>query len=163
VTFFGIAMHRIAARCLVALALFAGPVLPTARAQVAQPPHAWLFGTWSGGLFPAPSGASAESCLSQPVVIFTRDVVLRATLTEQTYVQRLISTARAMPGGFELTFRPAEQPNTSGLFGLTNPPAPIGFGCESPDALRVQRVGENEITFPGCRDFPNPLVRCPSK
>ena len=37
-----------------------------------------------------------------------------------------------------------------------------GFGCESPDVLHVERVKQNEISFPGCKDFPNPLVRCPA-
>lgn len=160
-------MRRNAARLYRRVALITVALLaftqPLALAQVPQPPHAWLFGTWTGGLFPAPLGVTSEACLSQPVVIFTRDVVLRATLTEQTYAQRLIATARAMPGGFELTFRPADaNTTTNGLFGLTSPPPTPGFGCDSPDILRVQRIGENEITFPGCRDFPNPLVRCPS-
>ena len=63
--------------CLL-LAHAAAPVL--AQAPARQPPHAWLFGTWSGGIFPAPSNITAEACLSQPVVIFTRDLVLRATV-----------------------------------------------------------------------------------
>ena len=56
---------------------------PPASPQ-ALPPHALLFGTWTGGIFPVPPGMSQEACLSQPVVIFTRDLVMRATLTEQT-------------------------------------------------------------------------------
>jgi hypothetical protein len=39
----------------------------------------------------------------------------------------------------------------------------VGFGCISPDVLRVQRRTENEITFPDCKDFPYPLVRCPAR
>jgi hypothetical protein len=162
-------MRRFAPHCLAVITLTAAllsdprSVVRDARAQVAQPPHAWLFGTWTGGLFPPPTGVNGEACLSQPVVIFTRDIVLRATLTEQTLEQRLISTARAMPGGFEITFQPAAANTTANaLFGVTNPPPPPGFGCESRDVLRIQRVGENEILFPGCRDFPNPLVRCPN-
>jgi hypothetical protein len=27
----------------------------------------------------------------------------------------------------------------------------------------VQRRGENEISFPGCPEFPYPLVRCPAR
>src|SRR5574340_201466 len=57
-----------------------------------QPPHAWLFGTWTGGLFPVPGILSPQACLSQPVVIFTRDVVLRATLTSELYIQRVIES-----------------------------------------------------------------------
>jgi hypothetical protein len=98
------------------------------------------------------------------VVIFTRDVVLRATLTDQLYTQRLVSTARATATGTEFIFRPADASALSnGLFGVAGPPPAAGFGCDNPDVLHVKRMGENEITFPGCRDFPNPLVRCPSK
>jgi len=133
-------------------------------AQGAEPPHAWLFGTWSGGLFPVPSGMTAAACLSQPVVIFTRDVVLRATLTDQLFTQRLVSTARATDKGTEFIFRPADASTlANGLYGVAAPPQAAGFGCENPDVLHVRRIGENEINFPGCRDFPNPLVRCPSK
>jgi hypothetical protein len=27
----------------------------------------------------------------------------------------------------------------------------------------VQRRSDNEISFPGCTDFPYPLVRCPGR
>jgi hypothetical protein len=139
------------------------PALP-ARAQrgTGQPPHAWLFGTWTGGLFPAPRGISAEACLSQPVVIFTRDLVMRATLTAQTLTQRVIETANVSAEGVEFRFAPA---NVMGddLLGLPNPGATAGFGCESPKELHVLRQGPNQISFPGCRDFPNPLVRCPAR
>jgi hypothetical protein len=157
-------MRSIARRLLTAAALSAtlltAPSAP--RAQGAgQPPHAWLFGTWTGGLFPAPSNLSAASCMGEPVVIFTRDIVLRATLTDISYTQRVIATARTNPGVTDFQFAPSAAPQ-SGLFGAA-PPAQIGFGCESPDVLHVQRRGENEISFPGCADFPNPLVRCPSR
>ncbi len=129
-----------------------------------QPPHAWLFGTWSGGLFPVPSGLTAEACLSQPVVIFTRDVVLRATLTDQFFTQRLVTTARATASGTEFNFRATEDnPLSNGLFGVAAPPPVIGFGCENADVLHVKRLSENEISFTDCRDFPNPLVRCQGK
>lgn len=150
-------MRRIAF-CLFFL-LSAGHVAPV----LAQggPPHAWLFGTWTGGLFPVPANMPAQACLSQPVVIFTRDLVLRATLTEQVLTQREIETARTVPGGME--FRFAGRPGAgSGLLG-SRVPGMTGFGCDSPDALHVQRRGENEITFPGCADFPNPLVRCQTR
>ena len=147
-----------------AAALWILPAGVPARAQGGQPPHAWLFGSWSGGLFPAPTGLSAEACLAQPVMIFTRDVVMRATLTDQTYVQRVIATARATGNGTEFNFRPADNAATSnGLFGLSGAPPAAGFGCENPDILHVVRHGENEITLPGCADFPNPLVRCPGR
>ncbi|GAC1339911.1 MAG: hypothetical protein NVSMB18_08960 [Acetobacteraceae bacterium] len=124
----------------------------------AQPPHSWLFGTWTGGIFPVPSGVTPEACLSQPVVIFTRDLVLRATLTEQILSQREIETVRAAPQGAEFRFAITAAAPTR-LLGNAGA-ARIGFGCESPDVLHVQRRGENEIAFPGCADFPNPLVRC---
>ncbi len=123
----------------------------------AQPPHAWLFGTWTGGLFPPPPSISSQACFSQPVVIFTRDLVLRATLTQQTLAQREIETVRNTAQGAEFRF------TTTGvlppMFG-GDASGRVGFGCDSPDLLRVQRRGENEITFPGCSEFPYPLVRC---
>ncbi len=152
---------RLIAASLAALLIPAAP--PPASAQ-SLPPHAWLFGTWTGGMFPVSGAISAQACLAQPVVIFTKDVVLRATLTELTYTQRLIETARTSPGATEFSFVAADGgSNTSGLLGLTAPPPPVGFGCETPDVLHVQRRSDNEITFPGCAEFPNPLVRCPSR
>ena len=120
------------------------------------PPHAWLFGEWTGGFFPVPAGLSREACLAAPVVVFTRDLAMRATLTEQAYTQREIETARAVPGGIEFRF-------TSGVSGsrfFGGYSELSGFGCETADVLHVQRRGENEIIFPGCEDFPNPLIRC---
>lgn len=125
-----------------------------------QPPHAYLFGTWSGGLFPAPANMTPAACLSQPVVIFTRDLVLRATLVEQTLTQREVETARNSASGTE--FRFAATGAAPSLTGAGSPGA-AGFGCEDPNVLHVQRRGENEITFPGCADFPNPLVRCQTR
>jgi hypothetical protein len=146
---------------LVALACLVG--LGPAFGQSA-PPHAWLFGSWSGGLFPVTSAMSAEACLSQPVVVFTRDVVLRASLVDQLYSQRLIATARATSSGFELSFAPSEVPSAASTsLGLGGAAMETGFGCESADVLHVVRRGENEIVFPGCRDFPNPLVRCQAR
>jgi hypothetical protein len=155
-------------------ALFAAASLITALSpawgQSNEPPQAWLFGAWTGGTFPPPSQITAATCLAQPTVIFTRDVVLRSTLTEATYEQRLVATVRATENGFEFRFEPgAGAPSEAGggLLGLSGgaPPggaAVGGFGCESMDLLHVERHGENEITFPGCEDFPNPLVRCPA-
>ena len=148
-------MRRIAF-ALLAL-LNAAPAVAQGAAP-AGPPHAWLFGTWTGGIFPVPPGLTTQACLSQPVVIFTRDLVMRATLTEQILTQREIETARGVPQGME--FRLAGRPGAGpGILG-NRIPAMTGFGCENPDILHVQRRGENEIAFPGCADFPNPLVRC---
>lgn len=144
------------AACLCAVVALA-PVPRPAVAQ-AMPPHAWLFGSWTGGLFPVPDSVPARVCLEQPVVIFTRDVVLRATLTGSTYIQRLIETARTNPGVTEFRFAPVA--GGGGLLGLDTTPALAGFGCSDPNVLHVQRRNDNEITFPGCADFPYPLVRC---
>ncbi len=147
-----------AAAAMLASALV--PAAPAAAQGASLPPHAWLFGTWTGGIFPAPNGLSNQACLSQPIVVFTRDLVLRATITDQLLTQREIETARASPQGAE--FRFTEAVGGTGLLGTGTAPA-IGFGCESPDTLHVQRRGDNEIAFPGCADFPNPLVRCQTR
>ena len=142
------------------LALAASPGGGSAATQDANlPPHAWLFGTWTGGIFPVSSSLPPQTCLSQPVVIFTRDLVMRATLTEQTLTQREIQTARAIPGGME--FRLTSTGAAPGA--LVRGTRGGGFGCASPDVLTVQRRGDNEITFPGCADFPNTLVRCQTR
>lgn len=135
------------------------PVLAQGSAGGGQPPHAWLFGTWTGGIFPVPSNLPPQACLSQPVVIFTRDLVMRATLTEQTLTQREIATARAVPSGMEFRFAGLNVRPGAFVGGARGG----GFGCSSPDLLTVQRRGENEIVFPGCADFPNPLVRCQTR
>lgn len=156
-------MRRIAKLILILplLALSGAP----ARAQGNLPPHAWLFGTWTGGLFPPPSSMSAQQCLAMPVVIFTRDVVMRAVITDQFYTQRLVETARVTAQGVEFRFAdtgPAEIPGPFGLTSGSNT-GPAGFGCSDPNILHVLRRTENEISFPGCSDFPYPLVRCPAR
>ena len=154
---------RRAPQLLAAFAVLSGAVLLPAGTAVqaqgaAQPPHSYLFGTWTGGIFPAPANLTPQTCLSQPVVIFTRDLVLRATLTDLMLTQREIETARANSQGTEFRFVVAAG-SGGGLLGTGASPQ-IGFGCEDPNVLHVQRRGENEIAFPGCADFPNPLVRC---
>lgn len=136
---------------------------PQAPAGPPQPPHAWLFGTWTGGIFPAAPKVSAQACLSQPVVIFTRDVVLRATLTSELYTQRVIESARTGRGGAEFRFSRAASP-VADPFGLAGPAGEPGFGCaDGSDVLQVERHSADEIAFPRCADFPYPLVRCPSR
>ena len=154
-------------RSCVLLLLAGGLALPVplrpAVAQAQRPaPHAWLFGTWTGGLYPAPSQPTAQACLSQPVVIFTRDVVLRATLADVIFVQREIETARTSGEATEFRFLPARQAADAPLLGAGAPEPARGFGCASPNELSVRRLSDNEIAFPGCVDFPYPLVRCPS-
>ena len=156
-------MTRIAclAASTAALAVLGLCVPPSAGAQ-APPPQSWLFGAWTGGLFPPPSAVSPQECMAQPVVIFTRDIVMRVVITDQLYTQRLVETARVTAGGVEFRFSPT-QASQSGPFGLTQATAQSGFGCESPDALHVRRISDNEISFPGCTDFTYPLVRCPAR
>lgn len=136
-------MRRLAA----ALALLLATTGPLLAQRPAAPPHAFLFGAWIGGIFPPAATLGAQECLAQPIVIFTRDSVLRAEMTSPDYAQRMIDTARATPTGYELRLFPSQDPAAS-------------FGCPDPNVLPVQRRGENEITFPGCTQFPFPLIRC---
>lgn len=152
-------MRRIA--CLIATLALLAP-LP-ARAQGNLPPHAWLFGEWIGGLYPPPSTVSSQECQAQPVVIFTRDIVMRAVITDTVYVQRSVELARVTASGVEFHFAPALQP-TPGPFNVSpGGSGAVGFGCANADLLNVQRRSDNEISFPGCADFPYPLVRCPGR
>lgn len=143
---------------LLSLALLLAAPAPSAFSQ-GQPPHSWLFGTWTGGLFPPPSSMSTQACFSQPTVIFTRDLVMRATLTDQTLVQRVIESARAVTGGSEFRFASMGSTTNARMLGGSGAQM-MGFGCPTTDDLVVQKRGENEIAFPGCADFPYPLVRC---
>jgi hypothetical protein len=145
-------MRRIAMLAVALLPALTSPLAAQAPAQ-AGPPHAWLFGSWIGGMFPPPVTLNAQECLAQPMVIFTRDVVLRAVMASSAYTQRLIETARATPTGFEVRLVPAAPAGTERATDLS-------FGCADPNMLPVQRRGENEITLPGCKDFPYPLIRC---
>ena len=149
---------------LAATAILALTGIPQVKAQGPLPSHAWLFGAWIGGLFPPPSTISAQECLAQPVMIFTRDIVMRATIIDQLYTQRLVETARVTGNGVEFRLARSPQVVQSSPFGLSpGGGGEIGFGCENPDVLHVQRRGENEISFPGCPEFPYPLVRCPAR
>jgi hypothetical protein len=139
-------------RLLFAIAVLVAPAAAPAQTE----PHAWLYGAWSGGHTPPLRGASPTACLAHPTVIFTRDIVLHATLLDPLYQQRLIETVRATPEGVEIRLRPVHRA-----------PAPlaaiagVGFGCGGdPNLLRVQRLEGGEIAFPGCVDFPSPLVPC---
>jgi hypothetical protein len=148
---------------LVATILLAPAGAGPAGAQSPLPPQAWLFGAWIGGLFPPPSTISAQECLAQPVVIFTRDVVMRVTIVDQVYSQRTVETARMTGNGVEFRFDRPLQVGQSSPFALTQGGGEIGFGCEDADVLHVQKRGENEISFPNCPEFPYPLVRCPAR
>jgi hypothetical protein len=145
------------------IAMLASPIAAPLHAQQPPPaPHAWLYGSWTGGLFPVPSGLTAQACLAQPVVIFTRDIVLRGTVIDKIYHQRVIETVRGTPTATDFRFIPNPGADIStGLFGGPVTTPEIGFGCADPNSLHVVRRGENEIMFEGCRDFPEPLYRCP--
>ena len=129
----------------------------SAGAQQGDPPHAWVFGSWTGGMFP-PGETTGPRCTGQPAVIFTRDVVMRASMLDVPYRQRLIETVATSPDVLE--FRLVPVPAQSGPLGARMAPD-IGFGCAGgPNALRVERRGPDEIVFPNCADFPSPLQRC---
>ena len=133
-----------------------------ARAQGGLPPHSWLFGAWIGGLFPPPSSVSAQECLAQPVVIFTRDIVMRAVITDQLYTQRLVETARTTPPAWSSALPSRRWPTSPARSACRKAAAARPASAASnPDVLHVQRRSDNEISFPGCTDFPYPLVRCP--
>lgn len=126
-------------------------------AQQGDPPHAWVFGAWTGGIFP-PGETAGPRCAGQPTVIFTRDVVLRASPFDVAFRQRFIETVTAEPNALE--FRFTAVPPQATPFGARMAPD-VAFGCRAgPNALRVERRGPDEIVFPDCADFPLPLRRC---
>jgi hypothetical protein len=129
-----------------------------ARAQQRQgPPHEWVFGSWTGGQFP-PNDWDSPACFGSPTVIFTRDVVMRATALDTAYRQRTIETVALQPNGLEFRFTPMAP--MQGPLGPRMIPE-IGFGCGgNPNMLRVERRGPDEIVFPDCNEFPSPLHRC---
>lgn len=144
-------MRRIA-RCLMLLA----PLLAGGAAAQDRPaaPHDWLFGSWTGGIFP-PADTEGPRCTAQPTVIFTREIVMRVGLLDPAYRQRGIETVAAREDGATFRFTPA------GMTGRL--PPDVGFGCPGgPDTLEVRRLGPDEIEFPNCRDMPSPLRRCGS-
>ncbi len=117
-------------------------------ANPSGPPHAWLFGPWTGGLFPVLDGMALQDCRTQPTVVFGQDTLAHAGLTTPDMTQRVIETVRASPSSAEFRLTP-------------DPADPAGFGCDDPDVLRVAREGENTISFPHCAGFPYTLERCP--
>lgn len=136
----------------------AQPRSTTSPAQPRQgPPHEWVFGSWTGGIFP-PGDAGTPACFGNPTVIFTRDIVMRISVLDTAYRERTIETVAEVPNGLEFRFIQAAP-----VLGPMGPrPAPdAGFGCPAgPNALRVERKGPDEIAFPGCAEFPSTLKRC---
>jgi hypothetical protein len=129
-----------------------------ARAQPRPgPPHEWVFGAWTGGQYP-PNDWDSLACFGSPTVIFTRDLVMRATALDTAYRQRTIETVALQPNGLEFRFTPVQP--MAGPLGARMPPD-VGFGCGgNPNVLRVERRGPDEIVFPGCNEFPSALRRC---
>ncbi len=147
-------MRRIA-RCLI----LAVPLLATGA--VAQDrsaaPHEWLYGSWTGGIFP-PSDTEGPRCTAQPSVIFTREIVMRVGMLDPAYRQRGIETVAGRPDGTTFRFTPAAPAGMAARL-----PPDFGFGCPGgPDMLEVQRLGPDEIAFPNCSEMPSPLRRCGS-
>ncbi len=121
------------------------------------PPHGFLFGSWTGGIYPAVD-TEGPACFAQPTAVFTRDVVMRVSSLDVAYRQRLIETAAPAPnGGVEFRLAPASVsvPSVGGRL-----PPDSGFGCAEPDLLQVERHGPDEISFPNCAEFPSHLRRC---
>jgi len=136
----------LAAPSLGVLAL-AAPALATAQSG---PPHQFLFGVWTGGIFPAVD-TEGPGCFGNAVVIFTRDVIMRMANLDVAYRQRLIETVAPTADGVEIRL--------VSLGGRAPPES--GFGCDgNPNLLRVTRRGPHEIAFPGCIEFPSVLRRC---
>ena len=140
-------MRRLATAAVLLLALTG----PLAAQTASAPPQSVLFGAWVGGIVPPPVTLGARECLAQPIVIFTRDSVLSASMLSTAYAQRAIDSVKATPTGFEIRLVP------------TQGPADAGFGCANPNVLPVKQRGDNEITFPGCTEFPFPLIRCATR
>lgn len=134
--------------------LAAAPATLLAAPALAQggPPHAWILGPWTGGLFP-PVDTEGPACFAQPSVIFLRDSVMRVASLDVAYRQRVMETVAATAdGGLEFRFVPV--PQARGI-------PEIGFGCGGdPDRLTVRRLGPDEIAFAGCVEFPASLRRC---
>lgn len=123
----------------------------TALAQPRQgPPHEWIFGSWSGGIFPAVD-TEGPGCFGNVSIIFMRDLIMRVSSLDFAFRQRAIETVAVTNDGLEFRLIP-----------LPGRPQPeIGFGCEgNPNLLRVTRRGPDEVLLPGCVEFPSPLRRC---
>lgn len=138
--------------------LLAATVLPPSVTAQGMPPHAWLFGTWAGGILPAPPGMNARECEDSATFVVTRDAVIHSTLTHPEAIENLIASVRGTTDGTIFALAPTET-KPQPVAGLADD---LGFGCPQPDILRVVRVGLNEIRFPDCTGFPSPLVRCPA-
>lgn len=130
--------------------LLAAPALALAQNRQG-PPHEWMFGGWTGGIFPAVD-TEGPACFGNVSVIVTRDIVMRVSSLDVAFRQRAIETVALIPNGLEFRFVPVPG---------RGPVPESGFGCDNnPNILRVRRVSDDEVVFPDCREFPSPLKRC---
>ncbi len=148
-------------KTLAALALIAPLAVASSQGDAQgsgqpAPPHAFLYGVWTGGIFPA-TETEGPTCFGQATVIVTRDVIMRVSVLDVPYRQRLIETVAATADGVEFRLAPAGA-SIAPLGGRLPPDS--AFGCANPNNLRVERRGANEIVFPNCGEFPSPLRRC---
>jgi len=129
------------------IGLLAAPAIAQPRQG---PPHEWMYGSWSGGIFPAVETVG-PGCFGAVALIVTRDVIMRVSSLDIAFRQRAIETVALTPDGLEFRLVP--------LGGRPTPEA--GFGCDgNPDLLRISRRGPDEVVLPGCVEFPGPLRRC---
>ena len=66
----------------------AAPDVAGAQANRPGPPHEWVFGVWTGGIFPV-SEVDPATCFGSPTVIFTRDVVMRVAAVKGASPRRV--------------------------------------------------------------------------
>ena len=71
-------------RILLAAAMTLAAPAIAQRPAPPGPPHQWVFGMWLGGQFP-PGDTQGPECFGGATVIFTRDVVFRATALETRF------------------------------------------------------------------------------
>ena len=127
--------------------LLAAPALAQPRQA---PPHEWMFGSWTGGIFPAVD-TQGPGCFGNVSLIVMRDLIMRVSSLDFAYRQRAIETVAMTPDGLEFRLVPVQG----------RPSLEMGFGCDgNPDVLRVQRRGPDEVMLPGCAEFPSALRRC---
>lgn len=129
--------------------LLAVPALSLAQTRQG-PPHEWMFGGWTGGIFPA-TETQGPACFGNISVIVTRDILMRVASLDIAFRQRAIETVALTSDGLEFRLVP--------IPGRFIPES--GFGCDNnPNILRVRKVSDDEVIFPDCREFPGPLKRC---
>ncbi len=128
-------------------AILSAPALAQPRQG---PPHEWMFGSWTGGIFPAVD-TEGPGCFGNVALIVMRDLVMRVSSLDYAYRQRAIESVAVTPDGLEFRLIP-----------FPGRPMPeIGFGCDgNPNLLRVTRRGPDEVLLPGCVEFPGALRRC---